>query len=107
MPTALVTGVSRRVGIGWTVAERLIRAGWSPHDEAQPWGGDSSAPDLANLSWLPEDLADPDAPSRLVARHVAQHGRLDALVAVHARSSLQDLATVTATELDASFVVNT
>jgi 3-oxoacyl-[acyl-carrier protein] reductase len=114
MPTALVTGVSRRVGIGWTVAERLIREGWSvtatgwpPHDEAQPWGGDSSAPNLANLSWLPEDLADPDAPSRLVSRHVAQHGRLDALVAVHARSSLQDLATVTATELDASFVVNT
>jgi 3-oxoacyl-[acyl-carrier protein] reductase len=114
MPTALVTGVSRRVGIGWTVVERLIRAGWSvtgtgwpPHDESQPWGGDSSAPDLADLSWLPEDLADPDAPSRLVSRHVAQHGRLDALVAVHARSSLQDLATVTATELDASFVVNT
>jgi 3-oxoacyl-[acyl-carrier protein] reductase len=68
MPTALVTGVSRRVGIGWTVAERLIREGWSvtatgwpPHDEAQPWGGDSSAPNLANLSWLPEDLADPEA----------------------------------------------
>src|SRR4029079_3512931 len=89
MPTALVTGVSRRVGIGWTVAERLIRAGWSvtgtgwpPHDQAQPWGGASSAPDLATLSWRPEDLADPDAPSRLVARHVAQHGRLAALLAV-------------------------
>ena len=29
MPTALVTGISRRIGIGWTVAERLIWEGWS------------------------------------------------------------------------------
>jgi 3-oxoacyl-[acyl-carrier protein] reductase len=32
---------------------------------------------------------------------------LDALIAVHARSSMQDLASVTAGELDASFAVNT
>jgi len=38
---------------------------------------------------------------------VAEHGGLDALVAVHARSSDQSLETVTAAEMDLSFAVNT
>ena len=59
------------------------------------------------MPWLAADLADPEAPARLVAAHVARAGGVDALVAVHARSSDQDLATVTAAELDASFAVNT
>jgi 3-oxoacyl-[acyl-carrier protein] reductase len=46
-------------------------------------------------------------PARLVEEHVAKYGTLDALVAVHARSSDQSLETVTAAELDASFAVNT
>ena len=47
-PVALVTGVSRRIGIGAAVATRLGRAGfdlflhsWSPADAEQPWGADS------------------------------------------------------------------
>jgi 3-oxoacyl-[acyl-carrier protein] reductase len=46
-------------------------------------------------------------PARLVEAHVADHGGLDALVAVHARSSTQDLAAITAAEMDLSFAVNT
>jgi NAD(P)-dependent dehydrogenase (short-subunit alcohol dehydrogenase family) len=41
---ALVTGVSRRQGIGFAIAKRLLEDGlsvmlhsWSPHDAAQPW----------------------------------------------------------------------
>lgn len=109
--TALVTGISRRIGIGWSVAERLIADGWTlsgtgwpAHDDEQPWGGDATAPDFP---WEAADLADPAVPARLVERHVARHGSLDALVAVHARSSDQDLGATTAAELDASFAVNT
>lgn len=105
-----MTGVSRRAGIAWTVAERLTADGWTlsatgwpAHDDEQPWGGDSTAPPFP---WQPADLADPDVPARLVEEHVAAHGSLDALVAVHARSSDQDLAATTAAELDASFAVN-
>jgi 3-oxoacyl-[acyl-carrier protein] reductase len=109
----LVTGVSRRAGIAWSVVERLVSAGWTVsatgwpgHDAQQPWGGDAGEPDIPGVSWTPADLTDTLAPARLVDGHVARHGSLDALVAVHARSSDQDLATVTAEELDLSFAVN-
>jgi 3-oxoacyl-[acyl-carrier protein] reductase len=113
MRSALVTGVSRPIGIAWTVAHRLrddgfdvSASGWPQHDREQPWGG-AGEPDLGAIPWSPVDLADPAAPARLVAAHVERFGGLDALVAVHARSSMQDLRTVTAAELDASFAVNT
>ena len=44
---ALVTGVSRRIGIGYAIAKQLIGLGadlflhsYAPYDEKQPWGGD-------------------------------------------------------------------
>src|SRR5947209_7701132 len=46
---ALVTGVSRRAGIGYAVVERLqtlgasvFASGWSDHDAEMPWGADDS-----------------------------------------------------------------
>jgi len=114
MPSVLVTGISRRAGIGWAVAERLLAGGWTvsgtgwpAHDDEQPWGADRTDPDLPGVAWAAADLSDPGVPAQLVGQHVAAHGGLDALVAVHARSSDQDLATTTAAELDASFAVNT
>ena len=99
---ALVTGVSRRIGIGYAIAERLrgdgvavFTQGWTPHDEAQPWGSDDLAPDVE------ADFAEPDAPARVVAAARAALGPLDVLVVNHARSGDGRLHELTAEHIDA------
>ena len=59
---ALVTGVSRRVGIGFAVAKRLLAdgmrvfaTGWEAHDAEMPWGADPGG-----VPALIEELGDPD-----------------------------------------------
>jgi 3-oxoacyl-[acyl-carrier protein] reductase len=133
---ALVTGVSRRIGIGMAVARRLAALGadlfvtsWTIHDREQPWGADPGGMDavLAELragaappqapgagdpagrrvEHLEADLLDPEAPGRVVAAAVAAFGRVDILVCNHARSSEGDLARLTAAELDTTLAVNT
>jgi 3-oxoacyl-[acyl-carrier protein] reductase len=113
---ALVTGVSRRAGIGFAIAARLIARGdrvvvhsWAPHDREQPWGADDPEAVLAELGRPPAieaDLAAPEAPAALVARARDAAGPLTTLVVNHARSSAGRLAEVTAAELDLSFAVN-
>jgi 3-oxoacyl-[acyl-carrier protein] reductase len=109
----LVTGVSRRVGIAFTVARAFADAGaavfatgWSGADAEQPWGADETLPDLAGIEYLAADLAEPAAPARVVAAAHDGLGGLDVLAAVHARSSAQSLAELDAAELDRTFAVN-
>ena len=117
---ALVTGVSRRAGIGFAIAKRLASLGadlcvqsFAPYDAAQPWGADADAvlaKELAVLGVraeeLPADLAEPDAPAQLVAEAWRRFGRLDVLVANYAHSTADGLARVTAAEIDRHLVVN-
>jgi 3-oxoacyl-[acyl-carrier protein] reductase len=103
MRNALVTGVSRRAGIGFAITRRLEGAGtqvftqgWTAHDAAQPWGADESfAPSLE------ADFADPVAPARVVTAAREALGPLDVLVVNHARSGGTGLDDLTADELDA------
>ncbi|MCF6743122.1 SDR family oxidoreductase [Blastococcus sp. KM273128] len=114
--TVLVTGVSRRAGIGFAVARRLLADGhrvvvhsWSAHDAEQPWGADDVDAVLAELGRPPHvaaDLADPAAPAELISAARSLVGPVDALVANHARSSSGGLQQVTAAELDRSWAVN-
>ncbi len=114
--TVLVTGVSRRAGIGFAVARRLAARGdrvavhsWAPHDGEQPWGADDADAVLHELGRPPgfeADLADPQAPAALIASARDALGPLTTLVVNHARSSTGRLDEVTAAELDRSFAVN-
>jgi 3-oxoacyl-[acyl-carrier protein] reductase len=108
---ALVTGVSRPEGIAPTVARRLhdlgasvVATGWPPHDDEQPWGGGA----VVDLPFPVErhDLGDPGVPGALIDDVVARHGRLDIVVATHARSSHLDLASTDADDLDRCWAVN-
>jgi 3-oxoacyl-[acyl-carrier protein] reductase len=120
--TVLVTGVSRRAGIGAAIAMRLGSAGaslfltgWAPHDAEQSFtGGGDGGPVIAaelrakgvRAQYQPFDLAEPTAPLALITAATDACGQIDALVLNHARSSRQNLMNVTAAELDQSFAVN-
>ncbi|MDQ1012221.1 3-oxoacyl-[acyl-carrier protein] reductase [Streptomyces sp. V4I23] len=127
--TALVTGASRRGGIGYAVARRLAAYGASvcvhhhvPHDAEQPWGADPGGPEAvaagvrealadpgARVVHAAADLSGPHAPARLVTTAAeALGGRLDILVANHALSGSDGaLDAVDARMLDAHWAVDT
>ena len=109
---ALVTGVSRRAGIGYAIARRLLDAGanvfihgWTPHDAAQRWGAEPGGTEaIAGELRVPHaeaDFADAAAPARVVAAAAGAVGPLDILVVNHARSGHGRLAQLTADEIDA------
>ncbi len=123
--TALVTGVSRRRGIGFAVATRFARLGadvflhhYRPHDTRLPWGGDDLdavreglrtelAPG-AQLGDISADLRDAASIPLVIEAATALSGRLDILVCNHAQSgddgSILDMAVE---RLDAFWQTNT
>jgi 3-oxoacyl-[acyl-carrier protein] reductase len=86
---ALVTGVSRRAGIGYAIAWRLLGTGaavfihgWTPHDATQRWGagGTEAVARELGVRFVESDFADVDAPARVVATASDALGPLDILV---------------------------
>jgi 3-oxoacyl-[acyl-carrier protein] reductase len=116
---ALVTGVSRRQGIGYAIAGRLASLGADlfvqhhvSHDASQPWGADSIDDVIAGIGGrvrhLGVDLTEPDAPDQLVAAAVEAYGRVDVLVCNHALSGSDGpLGELDAAMLDRHYAVNT
>ncbi len=107
---ALVTGVSRPGQIAEAIVQRLHAAGaevyatgWPAHDAEQPWGGGEV--DLP-VPVTRDDMEDPATPARIVDDAVARHGRLDIVVATHARSADGTLADTTAEQLDRTWAIN-
>ena len=122
--TALVTGVSRRRGIGFAVALQFARLGadvfihhFQPHDARLPWGGDdldavraelraALAPG-ASLGDTSADLRDPASASVVIDAARALTGRLDILVCNHAQSGDDgSLLDMTAERLDSFWETN-
>lgn len=123
--TALVTGVSRRRGIGFAVASRLAGIGASlavhhhvPHDADTYGTSDDLAVVLADLRAslrgsarlvdMPGDLADVDAAASLIPTVNGLLGHLDVLVCNHAHGGdAVGIAELTAAALDRHWEVNT
>ena len=122
--TVLVTGVSRRIGIGHAIACRAADYGASivahhyrPHDVSQPWGADDVEAVMASIRShlvgpaqlidVPADLVAPGEPARVVEQAVAAAGHLDALVCNQAMSSPDGpLSEMTEAVLDAHWAVD-
>jgi 3-oxoacyl-[acyl-carrier protein] reductase len=113
---ALVTGVSRREGIGFATSRRLLGLGadvciqsWTPHDAAQPWGADPAGIEGVvaalraggRVEHIEADFADAAAPAEVMAAAVAAFGHIDILVVNHARSGSGALADLQPGEIDA------
>lgn len=121
-PVALVTGVSRRVGIGAAVTERLAQDGfdvgftyWSRYDERMPWGSDKDA--LAELTTrlgaagaqsvaVEADLEVPESAGQVFARIEGDLGPVSVLVMCHCESVDAGLLDTTIESFDRHFAVN-
>ncbi|MCP3939278.1 MAG: SDR family oxidoreductase [Actinomycetia bacterium] len=109
---ALVTGVSRRIGIGHTVAQRLTAdgfrvatAGWSEYDRRMTWGADDATPELAG-PFYEIDFEDPTATESLVSTVCEDMGSIHVLVMCHCESIDSDIHTTTVDSFDRHMAVN-
>lgn len=119
---AIVTGASRRQGIGAAVCRMLASHGadilfthWQSYDAAQPYGDDSDGPaalqdELRSLGVRAKgeavDLADPTAPGRVLDVAADRLGPPMILVNNACHSVNDDYRTLDAASLDAHYAVN-
>lgn len=119
---ALVTGVSRRRGIGFATAQRLALLGadlmlqaFTAYDAQQEWGADADGitPLLEELrahgvraEYVEADFLDPGAPRQVMVAARSAFGHVDILVANHAYSTGGALDELTADNIDRHLLIN-
>ncbi|HVA52293.1 MAG TPA: SDR family oxidoreductase [Acidimicrobiales bacterium] len=119
---ALVTGVSRRQGIGFAVAERLARDGfdvgfnyWTPYDQRMSYGADAAGADelttrIAEMGRrtvaVEVDLEKPESTTILYDSIVASLGPVAILVMCHCESVDSGILDTTEESFNRHFAVN-
>jgi 3-oxoacyl-[acyl-carrier protein] reductase len=121
-PVALVTGASRAIGIGASIAAALAESGWDvaitywrPYDAAMPWG---SKPEEINslqaklksfgvkTSSIESDLSLIESPSRIFDAAERDLGAVTALIMSHCHSVETDILNTSVESFDLHFAVN-
>lgn len=119
---AIVTGASRKIGIGAAVARTLAQAGadvfltyFLPYDAEQPWGSQPREVDqlLAQLHSLgvraygmEANLAQPETPARVFEAVEGLLGKASILVNNATHSENGDIYTLDAAQLDRHYAIN-
>ncbi|MEJ2637405.1 MAG: SDR family NAD(P)-dependent oxidoreductase [Calditrichia bacterium] len=119
---ALITGVSRRNGIGFGIAQKLASMGadlylhsFAPYDRQFPSIDDPCDPgslvkELASYNIRIEhgeaDFSDADAPRIVLKNALDKFGHVDILILNHTHDTLKTLEELTAEEIDRHLSVN-
>lgn len=119
---ALITGVSRRIGIGAAIAHALTDAGadifttyYRPYDAQQSYAsGDNEAEEIiaelrakgVRAFGMEVDLSDPDSAPKIIAPARRDLGHIDILVNNAAHSERGDIYALTIEMLDRHYAVN-
>jgi 3-oxoacyl-[acyl-carrier protein] reductase len=119
---ALVTGASRKIGIGAAIARELARADtdvfityFRPYDHESGLAGDAHEPEMllkelrgfgVRTDGLEIDLSAPDAPRRLFDHVEASFGSVNILVNNATYSMRDGIEQLTAEQLDKHYAVN-
>jgi 3-oxoacyl-[acyl-carrier protein] reductase len=119
---ALVTGASRRQGIGAAICRALAADGadvcftfWRAYDRTMVWGADEEGPEAlaaemrglgVRCEAIEADLSDPAAPGAAIDAAEAALGPLSILVNNAAHSTYDGFEALDAATLDAHYAVN-
>lgn len=119
---ALVTGVSRKNGIGFGIAKRLASLGadlflhsFAPYDRQFPSIGEIPPPDAiieelsdfgVRVEHLEADFIDQESPARVMKRALEKFRHVDILILNHTHDTLKTLEELTAEEIDRHLIIN-
>lgn len=120
---ALITGVSRKKGIGYSIAKKMAKAGWDlaitywkKYDEEMPWGSiDGEIESIVNelksygINVFPyeADLSDEQTPADIFRKTKNDLGSISALIMSHCYSVDSDIQSTTLESFEKHFAVNT
>lgn len=121
-PVAIITGASRTVGIGASIALALAQAGWDvaitfwrPYDASMPWGSEPDEVQLlrANMEKfggrtmaIEADLSLTESATQIFASVERELGPITALIMAHCHSVDSDILTTSVESFDLHFAVN-
>jgi len=122
-PIAIITGASRKIGIGAAIAKKLAESGWDiaitywqQYDKSMEWGSDSKDLDSiitalkqtgAHVVSIEADLSKIETPNIIFNRIENELGTVTALIINHCYCVESDILSTTLDSFDMHFAVNT